>query len=191
MKNKIFIGKRSKFSNPEAILKISEYGLAKVIKIEEDKILQEFIEFNKIQLNITQLASLVKIIHQNKKGNDTLVHGDIGFYNTTLYKGVPKCYDYEHAHFGNAYIDLGRIILRACKNIKEIEIFFNEYCGGIPLNLELKEGFINFCNWQNITRSEKGIPFQQVPLIRKQRLEETSGDLLEILKAFKDEVQLK
>lgn len=190
MKNKFFLGKRSCFSDTEAILRISKYGLAKIIKIEQDKVIEEFIEFDNKPLDIKQLAYLAKNIHQNKKDLKSLVHGDLGAYNTTLYKNVPKCYDYEHAHFGNNYSDLGRIILRSCKDVTEVANFFNEYGTGTPNPLELKEGLIYFCNWQHKIRCEKGLSYQQVPLIRKQRLEGASEDLVEILKAFKDEVNL-
>ena len=132
MKPKIFLGKRSKFSDSEAIFMISKYGIARVIDITEDKIVEEFIEFEKTNLTLLELATLAREIHQNKRDGQSLVHGDFGLNNTTIYRGVPKCYDYEHVHFGNKYVDLGRVVLRSCKSIEEVETFLERYNGRMP-----------------------------------------------------------
>lgn len=189
MNRKVFIGKRSKYANSEAIIMISKYGTARVIEVTNNRIIEENIKFSKIKLDLSQMAYLAREIHQNEKNGLRLVHGDLSFNNTTLYNGDPKCFDYEHAHFGNIYVDLGRIILRVCSNIEEIKIFFKMYTGSLPLVGDLKKGLATFCDWQHKVRVEKLAPYSNVPLIRKRRVEESPENLEDVLNRFKAEVK--
>jgi hypothetical protein len=189
IKDKIFLARRGKYSHLEAISLISKYGVAKVIGINKESIIEEFVRFDKMPLTINQLARLAKQIHANKRNNLSLVHGDFSSNNTTLFLGVPRCYDYEHAHFGNIYVDIGRVILRDCNSLQEVEYFFKEYRGDVPSMEELISGLIVFCDWQNKLRVEKNAPYQEVPLVRKARLKRAPKDITSIINSFKEEVK--
>jgi|SRR3989338_4528158 len=179
-----FIGKRSKFSEPAAIIKISKYGIAKVLDITHDSIIQEFVDFEKKDLTLNQLANLARKIHLERDIKGILVHGDLSNNNTSLYFGEEKCYDYEHAHFGEPYADIGRIILRSCKEVNLTREFFMSYSGIIPEVEELKNGLIYFCNWQYKLRIDKGLPFSSVPLERIKRVINADKDFDKIISAF-------
>jgi len=190
---KTHLAKRNFRSEKEAIKKISsKFGVTKVLKIGKDYILEKFVDFNYKKLSLSQLSILLKEIHSEKNNSYLpLVHGDFSSQNTTLYLGEPKCFDYEYSHFGNAYVDIGRVLLRDCNDFKDVKMFFDIYSGNIPnLNL-LKDGLIYFCDWQNSLRLEKNLLFEKVPLIRKERIKQASNNLEEIIEAFKSEVKIK
>ncbi|MEK6927922.1 MAG: hypothetical protein AABX11_05825 [Nanoarchaeota archaeon] len=180
--------KRSKYSEPEAIMAISRFGISNVIEIGADFIIERYIPFTPFAPTLDQLAELTKRIHRTTHENKNLVHGDLGFNNATVINTIPKCFDYEHAHFGNLYADLGRILLRCCKSDRDVESFFDIYSGRLPDLEVLRGGLIYFCEWQNLIRSEKKLPFSEVPLKRRERLVKTRECLKDILKAFKDPV---
>jgi hypothetical protein len=190
---KTYVAKRNFRSEEEAIKKISSrFGLAKVLEIGNDYLLEEYVEFEKIDLSLDQLSYLLKDIHSIRNNSGLyLVHGDFSQHNTTLFEGNAKCFDYEYSHFGNTYADVGRILLRECRGFKDTELFFNIYSNGFPKCDELKEGLIYFCNWQNELRKEKNLPYQEVPLIRGKRIEKVRNKLEDILNAFKFEVKNK
>ncbi len=190
---KTYIAKRNFRSEEEAIKEISQrFGLARVLEIEKDYLLEEFINFEKIDLSLGQLSYLLKNIHSVKNNSGvSLVHGDFSQHNTTLFEGTAKCFDYEYCHFGNVYADVGRVLLRECGNFEDTELFFNIYSGGFPKSEELKDGLIYFCNWQHELRKEKNLPYQDIPLIRSKRIENVSNKLEDILNAFKSEVKNK
>lgn len=190
---KTHIAKRNFRSDPKAIKLISKkYGLAKVLKIGENYILEEFIDFKRIHPTLEQMSSLLKRIHSEKNEyNVPLVHGDFGPHNTTLINGKIKCFDYEYSHFGNIYSDIGRVLLRNCDNLKDINFFFNIYAETFPEMYKLKKGLIYFCNWQYELRKEKNLPYKEVPLIRAERIKKTKNSLNEIMDAFKSEVKIK
>jgi len=190
---KTYIAKRNFRSDKEAIKLISErYGFPKVIEIGNDYILEEFVEFKNIYPSLNQMSSLLKNIHSEKNLNkEPLVHGDFGAHNTILVNGEVKCFDYEYSHFGNVYADIGRVLLRGCKNVDDVYSFFNTYSNSIPDIEELKEGLIYFCNWQHDLRKEKELQYQKVPLIRASRILNSDNNLENIIKAFKEEVSIK
>ena len=190
-RGKFFLSKRSKtFSEPSAIKKVSDYGIAPVIWVGESNILQPFVNFEPIKPELKNLAEIMKKIHSNKQNNLTLVHGDFGSHNTTTYLGETKCFDYEYSHWGSPYIDLGRVVLRECKSEEDVNLLLENYFGGIPSLQELKLGFMDFCQRQYEMRREKNQDFQEVPLIRAKRLSKSGSTLAEILHAFKDPVTL-
>ncbi len=183
--------RRSKYSDREAIFDISRYGVARVLEVTDSSIVQEFVQFDLMPPNLRQLAELAYKIHSNSNTKGNLVHGDFGPYNITVSFGDPKCYDYEHTHYGNIYVDLGRVILRSCRDVNEVRDFFTNYSGAIPSTDELREGLISFCEWQHLIRAEKGLLFQEVPLIRRERLFSARSELDDLLEAFKSEVVVK
>jgi len=188
-----YIGKRNYRSEPEAISRLSNYGVAKVLKINETNIIEEFVRFNVRKLGPKKLGALLNKIHSETNTlGQSLVHGDFGEHNTTILHSEPKCFDYEYAHFGDIYADLGKVILRDCNNWEGFTDFFSCYAGEIPHAKELKRGLIYFCDWQNSLRIEKQLPYSEVPLHRKNRLRKVkSKSLMEILDAFKSEVRLQ
>ncbi len=190
---KTYIAKRNFRSDEEAIKEISSrFGLAKVLEIGKYYLLEEFINFEKIDLSLDQLSYLLKNIHSVRDNSGfSLVHGDFSQHNTTLFDGNEKCFDYEYSHFGNVYADVGRVLLRECGDFEDAELFFNIYSGGFPKSDELKDGLIYFCNWQHELRKEKNLPCQDVPLIRGKRIENVCNKLEDILNAFKSEVKNK
>ena len=190
MRRDNFIGKRSRFSEPSAIIRISKYGIARVLAINQEEIIQEFVEFEKKDLTLNQLASLARKIHSEKDSKGTLVHGDLSKGNTTIYGGEEKCYDYEHAHFGEPYADLGRIILRSCNGASQVSDFFTVYSGRTPGIEEIREGLIYFCNWQYKLRKDKGLSFSEVPLERRKRVIRAGKDFSKIITAFRARVVL-
>ncbi len=184
-KGDFFLGRRSPtLSNSDAISKIGNYGVVPVIWIGIREILTPYKYFKQEELNILQLASLLKAIHSNKTKELVLVHGDFSRKNTTLDTGNPKCFDYEYTHWGNPYIDIGRLILREIKNERELEGFFEHYSGSMPKVADLKEGLITFCERQAKMREEKMSAFQEVPRIRARRINESPKDIHKILEAF-------
>jgi hypothetical protein len=190
-RGKFFLSKRSEtLSDASAIERVSDYGIAKVLWIGKSDILQLFVDFDHIPLNLRELTELMKKIHSNKKNDLTLVHGDFSSHNTTIYHGEAKCFDYEHNHWGNPYIDIGRIVLRECLSEGDIKLLFDNYSGGIPPLEELRFGFIAFCKRQYEMRCEKNQVFQKVPKLRAERLLSSGSTLSEILCAFKDPVRL-
>lgn len=189
---KTHTAKRNFRSEHEAIKEISSrFGLAKVLEIGEDYLLEEFIDFEKIDISLDQLSYLLRNIHsiRNTHGS-SLVHGDFSKHNTTLFNGNPKCFDYEYSHFGNVYSDVGRVLLRECRNFRDAVLFFDIYSEGFPESDELRDGLIYFCNWQYELRKEKSLPYQDVPLIRSKRVEDACNKLEDILNAFKSEVKI-
>ncbi len=189
---KTYIAKRNHRSEPEAIQRLSKYGIAKVFEITESQIFEEYVNFEVIPLGPKNLGSLLKKIHSEKNSLGTsLVHGDFGEYNTTIINGESKCFDYEYAHFGNTYADIGRVVLRDCSSENDFVDFFANYFRLMPKPDILRKGLIYFCDWQYMLRSEKGLPYANVPLIRKGRLKKARDDLNEILDLFKSEVKLK
>jgi hypothetical protein len=189
---KTFIAKRSPFSTEDAIRKISSrWGLAKVIEIGKDHIVEEHVNFQYKKPSLKKMAQLLKEIHSETNiSGVNLVHGDFSFQNVTILDGDIKCFDYEHSHFGNPYADIGRIILRGCGNILEALNFFGEYSGSVPEPEILREGLIYFCDWQNLLRETKGLPFAEVPLLRKEKIEKATNCLENILYSFGSEVKL-
>ena len=190
---KTYLAKRNYRSDFEAIKKISKYGVARVIKINEHSILEEFVDFEIVPLGPKNLGSLLRKIHSEKSSlGISLVHGDFGEHNTTMINNEPKCFDYEYAHFGNPYTDIGKVVLRSCSNENDFLDFFMNYSGGLPKPENFREGLIYFCDWHHLIRLEKGLPYHEVPLIRKSRLEKSDGkNLLSLLDAFKSEIKLK
>ena len=188
-----YIAKRNFRSEEEAIKRISsKFGLAKVLKIWDDYLLEEFVDFKQINPSLNQLSFLLKRIHSEKNVVGlSLVHGDFGEHNVTIINGETKCFDYEYSHFGNIYTDIGRVVLRRCNNFDEVNTFFDIYSDGFPSNDKLKNGLIYFCNWQYELRKEKNLPYQQVPLIRAEKIKKINNDLSEILYAFKSRVDTK
>lgn len=185
-----FIGKRSKFSEPSAIIRISKYGIARVLAINQKTIIQEFVEFEKKDLTLNQLANLARQIHSEKDSKGTLVHGDLSNNNTTLYEGEEKCYDYEHAHFGEPYADIGRIILRSCDGEDQVRDFFIAYSGRMPGTEEIRDGLIYFCNWQHKLRKDKSLSFSDIPLERRNRVMRAGKNFSRIITAFQARVAL-
>lgn len=188
---KKFRAKRSISSNKEAIKRVSKYGIAKVLEINEKEIIEEHVNFELNYVNPKNLGKLLRKIHSEKnKHGENLVHGDFGEHNTTIFYGKPKCFDYEHAHFGNTYADIGRVILRDCNTFDEIGNFFKNYSGKIPDPKEMKKGLSYFCEWQHDLRDEKGVAYKHIPLIRKDRLDKTNtNDFKKIIKNFKAEIK--
>ena len=189
---KTYLAKRDHMSSSEAIQRISKYGLAKVLKINEDSILEEFVDFKVVPLGPKNLGSLLRKIHSEKDSSGiSLVHGDFGEHNTTIINGESICFDYEYTHFGNIYSDIGKVVLRDCSGWQEFTDFFICYNGVLPDSNEFKEGLIYFCDWQNSLRLEKEVPYSEVPLVRKNRLLRIKDkNLGRILEAFKSEVKL-
>lgn len=186
---KYFLAKRDPtLSTPKAITKISKFGITPVILIGHNYILEKFIKFEYKAPSLKQLAYLLRDIHNNNYSQGTLVHGDFSKNNTTIYKGNLHCLDYEFSHFGNPYVDIGRIILRECNNEDDINDFFKFYSGGVPPLKLLQEGLSYFCDWQHLIRKRKKFPFQNIPLVRKERISESGKNYKQILKAFKDKV---
>jgi RIO-like serine/threonine protein kinase len=189
---RLYTAKRNYRSDPEAIRKLSKYGVAKVFEIGEDYLLEEFVDFENIKLGPAKLGQLLKKIHgeSNEKGIP-LIHGDFGEHNTTVIENESLCYDYEYARFGEKYSDTGRVILRDCPETIDVEEFFHHYSGRLPPMEELSEGLKYFCDLQNAYRIEKELPFADVPLIRKERLNKNKHlNLVSILDAFKSKVRL-
>jgi hypothetical protein len=173
-------------SNASAITKISEYGIARVFYVSATNILQQYLEFTPSNLGLDDLATLIKQIHSVREKQGTLVHGDFSRQNTTRYQNKPYCFDYEHTHWGDPYIDLGRIVLRECKSEEEVKFFFEKYQGSLPSLYDMREGFISFCQRQYEMRHEKDLDFKEVPMIRGARLKKAcNNNLAEILNAFK------
>ena len=169
-------------------MQLSRFGLTNVLEIGIDYIIEEFIDFQHIPLSLEQLATLLRDIHSAQSFEGYLVHGDYSTGNTTLYEGEPCCFDYEYAHFGrdefDAYRDIGRVVLRSCSNMVEADNFFCIYAGSRPDNDSLREGFSRFCDWQHAMRSEKRLPYAEVPLIRKQRIAMARNTADDIITAF-------
>lgn len=191
---KPYLAKRNYRSNSEAIQRISSrYGLAKVIGINEDSILEEFIDFEIVPLGPKNLGSLLKKIHSEKNSSGvSLVHGDFGEHNTTIINGEPMCFDYEYTHFGNPYVDIGKVVLRNCFNEDDFFEFFRNYSNDLPKPENFREGLIYFCDWQNSSRLEKRLPYHEIPLIRKERLKKTNkNNLFSLLDAFKSKINIK
>ena len=190
---KIYIAKRNYRSEPEAILRLSNHGVARVLEINENSIIEEFIDFEKRKLGLKRLGHLLNKIHSERNHlGISLVHGDFGEHNATLINNEPKCFDYEYAHFGNVYADIGRVVLRDCDSWEDFTYFFSCYTGKIPKPEEFREGLIYFCNWQSSLRADKKLQYSEVPLYRKSRLNKVNGkDLGKILEAFKSEVKLR
>jgi len=190
---KTYLAKRNHKSDSEAIKIISKYGVAKVLEINRDSILEEFVDFKVVPLGPKNLGSLLRKIHSEKDSSGiSLVHGDFGEHNTTRINGEPKCFDYEYAHFGNTYSDIGKVVLRNCDGWESFADFFIYYNKKLPDPEEFKEGLIYFCDWQSSLRLEKDVPYSEVPLVRKNRLLRIKDkNLCRILEAFKSGVNLK
>jgi len=190
-KGKFFLSNRSPtLSDPSAIESVSDYGIAKVIWIGKSRILQPFINFEKIPLKLIEQLNLMKKIHQNKKGSLSLIHGDFSNNNLTNYGNEVKCFDYEHSHWGNPYVDIGRIILRECTSQEDIDFVLDNYFYKRPSAKELKQGFLVFCQRHYEMRHEKNQAFQEIPKLRAKRLLKSNLTLNEILHSFKDPVIL-
>jgi len=177
---KTYLAKRNYRSNSEAIQRISSrYGVAKVIEINEDSILEEFVDFEIVALGPENLGLLLKKIHSERNSSGIpLVHGDFGEHNTTIINKELRCFDYEYAHFGNPYVDIGKVVLRSCFDEDDFFEFFINYSNDLPKPENFKEGLIYFCDWQNSLRLEKMLPYHEIPLIRKERLKKTNKNNL-------------
>lgn len=95
-----------------------------------------------------------------------------------------------HQSTGNPYADIGRILLRVCNSIDEAFDFFKYYSTNTPNSSEFRDGLIYFCGWQNNLRKEKNLPYQEVSILRKRRIESAADNLESIFHAFKLEVSL-
>lgn len=188
-KEKYFLSKRDPdLSDKSAIEKITGYGISPIMLIGEDYILQRYVDFSKTSaLRIEEMSYLLRQIHSNKGKGGLLVHGDFSRHNTCKLEKVPRCYDYEFTHFGDPFIDLGRIILRELSGPEDIEKFFKVYSNGyLPSTERLKEGLSLFCDWQYLLRKRKNQPHQEVPLKRKEKIIKSSKkDFLDIINNFK------
>ena len=180
-----FLRKRSKYSDSEAIKLISNYGISEIIDIDNDFILEEFVNFEKVDLSLDEYVSLLQSIHTNNKDGLSLVHGDFSKFNTTKLNSLSLVIDYEHAHWGNIYEDLGRIILRETISVDESLSFLESYFKSIPDKQELRNGIVTFCYWQNKIRVEKNIPYSNVPLKRARRVLAANNSYDAIINAFK------
>ncbi len=186
---KYFLSKRcEKLSDASAIERVSNYGVARVLWVGRSEILQQFVDFDLVPLNLKEMAGLMGRIHSNKQDGLTLVHGDFSNSNTTRHNGDAKCFDYEHSHWGNPYVDIGRMVLRNCVSEKDVDLLFESYYGGMPPLEEMRDGFIAFCQRQYDMRHLKNLAFQVVPKVRAKRLRGCGSTLCEILHAFKDPV---
>ncbi len=183
---KYFVAKRDpELSEAPAIEKISSYGVAPVIFVGDSYILEEYVEFYPQKLTLEDSGKLLYEIHKNTFQGRQLVHGDFGETNTTYVEGNPRCFDYEYTHFGNAYVDLGRVILRICESPEEMIHFFENYTGQIPTPKDLSEGLSSFCDRQNLMRIRKNLASQNIPLIRKNQIAKSKKDIVSIFNSFK------
>ena len=162
---KTYMAKRNHRSDPEAIQRISKYGVMGVKGINKHYIIEEFVDFEIFPLGPKNLALLLKDIHSEKNSfGISLVHGDFGEHNTTMINGKMKCFDYEYAHFGNPYVDIGKVVLRNCSSESDFIEFFMNYLGDLPKPEDFRDGLIYFCNWHHMIRLEKELPYHEVPL---------------------------
>ena len=188
--NKLFLARRSKtLSEVSAIEAIAQYGFAPIYLIGKDFILQKNIDFTHRALELDQLTNLLRLIHNNINEGKTLVHGDFGQHNTTFYNGEPRCFDFEYTHWGNPYIDIGRMVLREMGTEEEVIKFFFNYLGNVPRLSELRNGFIAFCQRQYKMRAEKNSKFMYIPLERAKRLSKSKSNFSDLIKAFRDSIE--
>ena len=183
-----FLRKRSFYSDVEAIKSISKFGISKVIDIDANFVLEEFINFKKIDLSLDEYIPLLQKIHSHMKNNLILVHGDFSKYNTTNFNSKPVVMDYEHAHWGNIYEDLGRIILRETSSVENSLNFLESYFNQIPNKKELRDGVLAFCYWQNKIRLEKSLPYAHIPLKRAKRVLLADNSYKSILNSFRSQI---
>lgn len=182
---KYFIKRRSKYSEDSAIRNIAIYGLSNIIDINSEFILESFVDFTKKDLSLEEYVELLHKIHSNNEAGLSLVHGDFSKHNTTFYENEPTVFDYEHAHWGDIYVDIGRVILRETESVEESIGFLKIYFGNIPSLAKIRDGIVNFCYWQNKIREEKHLPYSNVPLIRAERVNSNGNTYSNLIMEFK------
>ena len=189
--NKYLLYCRSRYSSPSAIWRMSKFSLGKIITVTENLILEQYVPFEMRELSLNEMVHLLKRIHSEKNEEGTsLVHGDFSESNTTAYNKSSVIFDSEHVHWDNIYVDLGRLLLRVCKDKNDIATVFNNYFGHIPLVDPVREGLLRFCDWQYMIRKEKDAEHPEISLIRKHNIFTANNDLDSVMENFKSEVLL-
>lgn len=153
-KGKFYLSPRDpELSDKDAIKLISQYGIVPITYIGSNFLLQPYIQFNHIRSKSpSEFGKLLKKIHGNSYRGKPFVHGDFAGHNTTKLDRDLKCFDFEFTHFGDPYLDIGRIILRECDTINDVIEFFEVYSGKVPKNDVLANGLSRFCDWQHLLR---------------------------------------
>lgn len=183
-----WVYRRSQMSQSSAIQAIAPHCAAQVHHVVGPYIVESYVAINQARLSLEEWGSFLERIHKYHPGYGILVHGDLGNHNITRINQRPCCFDLEHVHWGDPYVDLGRIILRECGNPEDLALLFTHYKRPLPSHEVLTQGLSVFCDFQYKLRTLKGAPFRHVPHVRKKRMHQTGKSLEHVLKAFLDPV---